>query len=214
MIAVLAAVRWLHEASLMALFGSAMLAVMLRRRLPALAVPRQRWREIAAPLAAVSALLWFVFAAAQMAGDPGAMGDPHLLWLAASQTLFGQLFLVRLALLILLCGSVLLGWRESVNAAVSGAALVLISVTSHAAEASPAHFTAIGATSDGLHLLTGGFWVGGLALLAILFARRGENSLLAASDSDFRRGRHDRGDGADPDRDAECRHHSSGWRGP
>ena len=39
---------------------------------------------------------------------------------------------------------------------------MLISVTSHAADASPAHFTAIGIASDGLHLLTGGFWIGGL----------------------------------------------------
>ena len=57
----------------------------------------------------------------------------------------------------MLCASILLRWRESLVALFCAAALVLISITSHAAEASPAHFTAIGAISDGLHLLTGGF---------------------------------------------------------
>lgn len=185
MIPAFAAIRWLHEASLMALFGDAALRMLLRGRLPALALPEGRWRAIAVLLAAVSALLWFVLATAQMAGDPRAMTDTHLLWLAASQTLFGQVFAGRAALLILLCAGVLLHWRESFHALFATAALVLISITSHAAEASPAHFTAIGATSDGLHLLTGGFWIGGLALLATLFARRTEAALLAGATGIF-----------------------------
>jgi putative copper resistance protein D len=184
-IAALAAGRWLYEAGLMALFGDAGLRLLLRAHVPALALPRGAWRRIAAPVALASGVLWFCLATAQMAGDPQAMIDPGLLGLAARQSLFGQIFIARLAVLVLLCLSVARGWRESATALFSGAALVLIAITGHAAEASPAHFTAIGASSDGLHLLTGGFWIGGLVLLAMLFARRGQTALLAGATAVF-----------------------------
>ena len=158
----LALVRWFHEISLMALFGSAALAAMLR-----LAVNWGGLRQSAAWVALSGALLWFCLTAIQMGGG----FDDHVLWLALTQSLFGQIFLARVVLLLLLLLGLWLKWRDSWLALLSGAALVLISVTSHAAEASPAHFTAIGVTSDGLHFLTGGFWIGGLAVLANLHGR-------------------------------------------
>jgi putative copper resistance protein D len=120
-----------------------------------------------------------------MAGDNAAAINPALLQLTVSQTLFGQLFLARFALLVLLCAGVALKWRESFIALLAGTALVLISITSHAAEASPAHFTAIGSVGDGLHLLTGGFWIGGLAVLARLYARHTERALLTGATAIF-----------------------------
>ena len=90
MIPAFAAIRWLHEASLMALFGDAALRILLRGRLPALAPPQEKWRMIAALIAAVSALLWFVLAAAQMAGDPRAMTDTHLLGLPPARRCSGR----------------------------------------------------------------------------------------------------------------------------
>jgi putative copper resistance protein D len=120
-----------------------------------------------------------------MAGDTAALLDPRLLMLTVTQTLFGQVFLARFALIVLLGLGVLLTWRDSVLAVLSGAVLVLISVTSHAAAASPANFTAIGIVSDGLHLLTGGFWIGGLALLAALFVGKTEKTMLAAATTIF-----------------------------
>jgi putative copper export protein len=51
-------------------------------------------------------------------------------------------------------------------------ALALIAVTSHAAAASPAHFTAIGMVVDTLHLWCAGFWLGGLSVLAAIMALR------------------------------------------
>jgi putative copper resistance protein D len=158
----LALARWFHEISLMALFGSAALQAMLGLR-PAWAGLRQS----TALVALSGALLWFFLTAIQMAGGL----DDHLLWLALTQSLFGQLFMARLVLLLLLCLGLWRKWRESLLALLSGASLVLISVTSHAAEASPAGFTAIGTISDGLHFLTGGFWIGGLAVLANLYGR-------------------------------------------
>src|SRR6185436_15657521 len=60
-------------------------------------------------------------------------------------------------------------------------ALALPAATSHAAAASPAGFTVFGATLDAVHLSTAGFWIGGLAVLAILFRRKEPNILLALS---------------------------------
>lgn len=179
-----ASVRWLHDASLMILFGGSLLRAILRGRLPALTLPPGH-TSIAALLALLSALLWLGLTTAQMAGDNAAMTDPHLLALTLTQTLFGQVFLARFALLLLLGLGAMLAWRDSLLAALSGAALVLISVTSHAAEASPAHFAAIGITSDGLHLLTAGFWIGGLVVLAALFGGGTQKPLLAGATAIF-----------------------------
>jgi putative copper export protein len=98
-----------------------------------------------------------------MAGDPGAITEPAVLAQAATGTLFGKLFLVRLAALLALA---LLARRDWPALILSAIALALPAATSHAAAASPAHFTAIGVTIDVVHLLAGGFWIGGLALLA------------------------------------------------
>jgi putative copper resistance protein D len=179
------AVRWLQEAGLMLVFGSSLLRAVLRSRLPALRLPPGRARRIAALLALLSAPLWLGLTTAQMAGDSAAMFDPKLLMLTVTQTLFGQAFLARFAFLILLGLGVLLKWRDGLLAILSGTALALISVTSHAAAASPANFAAIGITSDGLHLLTGGVWIGGLALLAALFVRKTEKALLAGATAVF-----------------------------
>jgi len=180
-----AAIRWLHDASLMLLFGSALLRAILHARKPDLILPPGRIRLIAVLLALLSAPLWLGLTTAQMAGDTAALFDPKLLILTVTQSLFGQVFLARFALIILLGLGVLLKWRDSMLAVLSGAALVLISVTSHAAAASPANFTAIGIVSDGLHLLTGGFWIGGLALLAALFVGKTEKTMLAAATTIF-----------------------------
>jgi putative copper resistance protein D len=162
----IAVIRWIHEASLMVMFGSAALLALLRLSLPGAGL-----RLSLAGVALSSALLWFFLAAVQMGGTV----SDHVLWLALTQSQFGQIFQARLVLLILACVAAWTNWRQGGLTLLSGAALVLISVTSHAAEASPAHFTAIGTISDGLHFLTGGFWIGGLTVLAMLFASGDEN---------------------------------------
>lgn len=185
MTAIFAGIRWLHEASLMIVFGGALLRALLSARLPALTLPPQRITRAAALLALLSAPLWLGLTTAQMAGDSAAMFDPESLMLTLTQTQFGQVFIPRLGFLILLTLAVLLKKRDSLIALLSGAALALIAVTSHAAEASPANFTAIGITSDGLHLLTAGFWIGGLTLLAALFLGKAEKPLLAGATAIF-----------------------------
>jgi putative copper resistance protein D len=170
----LAFVRGLNEASLMVLFGSACLLALLTAKVPELALesgPLMLGRRLAALAALVSAPLWMALTGAQMAGTPAAATDAETLWQVASATLFGQVFIARMVLILGLLIAVWLG-RTRLTAWISGAALVLVAVTSHTATASPFGFWFIGMTSDGLHLLTGGYWIGSLCVLAFLLTER------------------------------------------
>jgi putative copper resistance protein D len=171
-----AAIRALHLAGLMLLFGSAVLLLRLRRGAPELAIESgglRRARLASSIIAVVTVPLWLGLATAQMAGDAGTMIDPQTLWLTLQDTLFGQMLALRFGLVLLLAGAVAIRTELS-TALLSGAALILIAVTSHAAAASPAGFTAIGIVDDALHLLCGGYWIGGLGVLAAIMALRPE----------------------------------------
>ena len=174
MIAFLAFIRGLNEASLMVLFGSACLLALLAAKVPELAMesrPLLFGRRLAALSALVFAPLWMALTTAQMAGTPAAALDTETLWQAASTTLFGQLFFVRLVLGAGLIAAVWRG-RNRLVAWASGASLALVAVTSHTAEASPAGFVLIGSANDTLHLLAGGYWIGSLTVLAALLSER------------------------------------------
>jgi putative copper export protein len=170
--------RGAYFAATMFLFGDAAFGVLLRARLPMI-MPLRIWslRWAALLVALLAACLWLGLAAAQMAD---AMNAEVLIQTIAA-TLFGQLFLARLAALLGMA-LLLLFWRSGKLMAVLAAiALLLPAATSHAALASPAGFTAIGTILDATHLLTAGFWIGGLAVLAALFRRKEPNLVLALS---------------------------------
>jgi putative copper export protein len=170
----IAAARGVYFTAVMLLFGGAAFGILLKKRLPVIAAARlPRWPALL--LALIAACVWFILAAAQMAG---ALTQEAMLE-TATATLFGQLFLVRLALLLGL--ALVLTRGQVLTALLAAGALVLPAATGHAAAASPAGFTFIGATLDGVHLLTAGFWVGGLAVLVVLFRRKEPNILLALS---------------------------------
>jgi len=152
-------VRLLHEASLMALFGGACLLALLSHKVPELALEsriQMLGRRAAAFVALLSAPAWLALAVTERTGAGAS---------------FVPLFFPRLLLLLALPFAV---WWEKfrLTALLSGFALVLIAVSSHAAGASPFGFWIFGALSDGLHLLTGGYWIGGLCILATLLAQR------------------------------------------
>jgi putative copper resistance protein D len=170
----IALARGLYFAFAMLLFGSAAFGALLRQRLPVIAAVRLP-RLWLLPPALLAACAWFVLAAAEMAG---AM-DSNALTQAATGTLFGQVFILRIGLLL---GLIFVPSRNAlVTALLAAGALALPAATSHAAAASPAGFAAIGATLDAVHLLTAGFWIGGLAVLAALRRRKEPNILLALS---------------------------------
>jgi copper resistance protein D len=173
-LAAIAVARGTYFAAAMLLFGSAAFGALLQNRLPVIAPARLPHRR-ALLLALIAGCAWFVLAAAQMAGvlTPSAIAE------AATATLFGQLSQIRLAALL---GLALVPWRnERWTALLAGVALVLPAATGHAAASSPAGFTAIGTVLDATHLLTAGFWIGGLAVLAALFRRKEANILPALS---------------------------------
>jgi putative copper export protein len=105
--------------------------------------------------------------------------DLPVLGQALSATLFGQVFLVRMAALAAL--PFVLRRHAKPAALLALIALALPAATSHAAAASPAGFTVLGASLDALHLATAGFWLGGLCGLLQLHRRHEPNMLLALS---------------------------------
>ena len=152
--------RGSHDASVMAVFGSACLLTLLAAKVPELAFEGSGLklsRRAASLLALASAPAWAI-------GTPGTMS-----WLIGA--LSGQILLARLVLLAALVGAVWAG-RPRATAWLSGVALVLIAATGHAAGASPQGFWFIGAANDGLHLLTAGYWIGGLCVLLAMLGSR------------------------------------------
>jgi len=168
-----AAVRALHFISLMTLFGAAAFMALLRAH--RIGMPRENVARalfsMAAGLALVSGVFWFILVAGNMAGDWHAGFDRSTLRLVMLDTEFGHIALWRLAGLALLCvlcfGRV--AGRIVIIAGISGLVLAGLGLTSHAAAAEGAH-SILRAGNDALHLLTAGFWVGGLAVLAALMA--------------------------------------------
>jgi putative copper resistance protein D len=176
--ALIAASRGIYYIATMLLFGASLFAALLSARLAVIAPMRLRalrWPALA--MASIAAIAWGALAAMQMADAL----DSQVLARTATDTLFGQLFLARMIALALLACVLALSHGHRLAAALAGVALLLPAATSHAAISSPAGFTAFGTVLDAIHLLTAGFWIGGLAVLALLFLRREPNILLALS---------------------------------
>jgi putative copper resistance protein D len=178
----IAMARGVYFAATLLLFGLSAFAFLLRARLPMILPLRDaplRWVLLLTAL--VSGSAWLGLAAAAMAD---AM-DSQAVMITATDTVFGQFFLARMAALLGLALLLLLRGhgrgRSALMVVLSAVALVLPATTSHAAAASPAGFAAIGAVTDAVHLLTAGFWIGGLALLLLLFRRGEPNMILALS---------------------------------
>lgn len=174
MIALLAAARAIHFASLMAIFGGSTYSVLLLRAgLWGSAAQATRILFVtAATLAVFSGIIWFCLIAGQMSGSWRGSLDPAILQLAAFDTRFGQIFLGRfigLAALWLTCA---LGMRPHGLSIVILAGLLLGSLgpISHAA-ATGGDIAIIGAVNDAAHLVTAGFWLGGLVVLAMVVRR-------------------------------------------
>ena len=160
MTSIYALARALHFASVMGVFGASALLF----QMPAGGAAFRKALLWAAGIAPVCAFVCLCFAAGEMTGDPASVTSPHTVWLVVTTTFHGHVFVARFALLI---GLALLCLRDGLylaKAVVSGIALALVSLTSHAAASGDAY--ALHATVDALHLITAGFWVGGLVVLA------------------------------------------------
>jgi putative copper resistance protein D len=171
-------VRALHFLSLMTLFGGGFFEADLRKTLPGLTLGNRWLPRAAAILALATGLFWLALTAGQMSGDWHKSLDFETTRTVLIATHFGGPFLVRLACLLILCvlcfGNARAAWR----ALAAGGALVAISLTGHAAASGPPPFGWVGAANDAVHLLSAGFWIGGLALVALLLAQREKRSFV------------------------------------
>jgi putative copper resistance protein D len=185
MTALLATTRAIHFASLMAIFGGSTYAALLRRAV-LWGAPLKGERVLfvtAATLALVSGMVWFALVAGQMSGSWQGAFDPAILQLAAFDTRFGQIFLGRFIGLAALCfmGAIGMKWRSLAVSILGGLLLASLGPISHAA-ASGSDPASIGAVNDAAHLLTAGFWLGGLLVLAMFLQQQwtDRNSVLGA----------------------------------
>ena len=158
-----ALVRALHFASLMTIFGASTFQYLSRGLVEILQL--RRVLATASLVALVSALVSLALASAQITGDVEAVFDLHVISTVAAQTLYGNLFLVRVTLLIGLVPLCVADGAPALRALTSGVALALLALTSHAAAAPASQYRYVLAASDALHLLTAGFWLGGLVAL-------------------------------------------------
>jgi putative copper resistance protein D len=169
----------------MAIFGGSLYAALLWRagfrRLPS-----GRTRAlfaIAATLAIFSEIVWFCLIAGEMSGSSQGSFDPATLEVAATATRFGHIFVGRFIGLVALWLMCVLGMRSKHLGVPILAGLLLASLgpISHAA-ATGTDIASVGAISDAAHLLTAGFWLGGLLVLAMLLQRhwRDRDSVVGA----------------------------------
>jgi putative copper resistance protein D len=173
---ILALLRGFHLAALLSLFGTllslALVAPVGLRDAGAAAAPaRRRLISLARWSGGVALLIgacWIVLQASVVAGVTTIGGTLHALVLVARDTQFGNLVLIRLALLLLalpLLGA--RGWRLAVALLLTGTALAMQGGIAHAGATAGVNRATLLAL-EALHLLAAGAWIGGLLPLFLL----------------------------------------------
>ena len=176
--AALIAARFLHFASVLAVFG---LAVFPLYTYPSSGGPPParltRWLRLRLRLAAVFALLsgisWAYLTVANMTGSLTGAADAGALWSVFGETGFGQGWIARLTLIVTLLVSIRgcksSGHPDWITAGVSGVILATLAGVGHThVSDGAAHVFHI--TADGAHLLAAGAWLGGLLPLTYVLA--------------------------------------------
>jgi putative copper resistance protein D len=159
--------RALHFFSAMTLFGACAFALVLRSRLNCETGLPRSFFALCGAVALLTTLLTIGFVADQMTGTAAAIFDPAQWGGVAGNTLYGELALVRAALfmMFLLCVWLRPEWTLRAGVILGGAALILLGPTSHASRSVASQYVLLLAANDSVHLLAGGFWLGGLVAL-------------------------------------------------
>ncbi len=172
-----AVTRALHFASLMTVFGAGALQIQTRDIAVGHAGMERvlRWASI---VALATTIVWLAFVAIEMTGEAPGL---RLLWSVVTASGYGHVFAARFMLLTLLCAIALRPRLRLARTIFAGAALAALGLTSHAAAAGDADYRWLRAAGDALHLLTAGFWLGGLvALTPEVLARPMDKPRIAA----------------------------------
>lgn len=179
---VLVIARWIHFAALFVLFGSSFFWLYIgpeRSSADYGGLPRTLratiiLMRVAAPVAAISGVLWLAGILANMTGGFDNVADPATLRLFFFQTAFGPVAISRLALLATAIAIILLPMKDRTRLSTLTAigALLLINQAwlGHAAEGGAGLYGALMIGIYGVHLLAAGAWVGGLPPLLFALA--------------------------------------------
>ncbi|MBE0703630.1 MAG: copper homeostasis membrane protein CopD [Afipia sp.] len=135
------------------------------------------WRRwlllLAAVMAFLSGLLWFVLSVANMSGNLADLVDPEVLLSVVRDTGFGVVWTARLVLAGIIVGVTAMRFSSAATGrdltTSSLAALLLISLagTGHS-QIESGWASVVHVTSDAAHLLAAGAWLGGLVPLAFI----------------------------------------------
>jgi putative copper resistance protein D len=182
----LIAARFLHYATVLALFGLTLFPLYtFPARAGAPPARLSQWMRrmvfVATSVALLSGLAWGIFAVANMAGSLSAAADIDTLWTVLQETGFGQVWVSRLALLAVLLmltvgrkGSVT-DRRDWVSPFVTAMLLVSLACVGHT-QAHDGATWVIHMSADGAHLLAAGAWSGGLLALGYLLTLAGSTA--------------------------------------
>jgi copper resistance protein D len=171
--------RFLHYVAVTTLAGASFFPLYahphgLGRQPIALARRIQTLLFIAANVALVSGILWFVFAVANMSGTLDGVLDRETLSMVLGDTSFGNVCIARLVLSI---ATIIVVWnrfdsrsglRRDVIAPVLAAALLISLAGAGHSQVEEGISGAIHVISDAAHLLAAGAWLGGLVPLALM----------------------------------------------
>jgi putative copper resistance protein D len=140
----------------------------------------RRLTLVASVVALLSAILWLSLEAASMADDWNAAADPSVIGAVLTDTEFGHVWAVRLAIAVALLAAVALQSRDEwlMVTILSGLLLASLALVGHAAMRTGLTGV-LQRGNHALHLLAAGSWLGGL----VPFAR----SLSAYTSDDLRR---------------------------
>jgi copper resistance protein D len=184
MIEALVISRWIHFASVFALFGSSLFWFYIEPWPTGSRAEPRSFRatvlllRIAAPVAALSGVSWLAGIIANMAGGFASVIDPATLQIFFFQTQFGPVAILRLTLF---AGIVLLALlpkqgRRWLLAMLIAAALLMLSQAwfGHAAQGGFGPYGALMIFVYAIHMFAGAAWVGGLLplLLTLIEVRR------------------------------------------
>lgn len=158
--------RFLHLSALMVLFGSGMFPFYAGAN----AVQDRHVVIIAARVALVGGVLWYLFTAAGMSGNLRGAVDWSVLSLVGGSTAFGHLWLARLALLVATLLLFAFGskrWTWFAGLVLSAISIITIPWAGHGQDGAGSG-TWIHGGSDALHLLAAAIWIGALVRLLLL----------------------------------------------
>jgi putative copper resistance protein D len=172
----LVAARFLHYAAAMALFGLALFPIYgCPPGSGASSALVRRWLltslRCAALLALLSALAWAWFAIAGMTGTMTTVADADSLVTVLRETTFGQVWVARLALAVVLLTLTMRRSNEHqpdwTIVLLAGSLLVSLAPVGHT-QISEGMLWVAHLSADGTHLLAAGAWLGGLLALGYL----------------------------------------------